>query len=119
MIRIFSWSLFPFAIKSVKKHNGLFVFSGSAFLSSVTEVSADGEVSQVVSSSHMVSSSHWEAEVGVGDMDEDEDEELPGIAVNPNNMCQQFSSELKKKFQVGHTHTNTHSDTHLYRQHSM
>ncbi|XP_047187101.1 synaptonemal complex protein 2-like isoform X2 [Scophthalmus maximus] len=66
---------------------------------SFTEVSADGEVSQVVSSSHMVSSSHWEAEVGVGDMDEDEDEELPGIAVNPNNMCQQFSSELKKKFQ--------------------
>ncbi|XP_038579496.1 synaptonemal complex protein 2 isoform X5 [Micropterus salmoides] len=65
----------------------------------VTEVSAEGEVSRVISSSHAVSSSHWEAEVGDGDVDMDEDLELPKIAVNPRDLCQQFSSELKKKFQ--------------------
>ncbi|XP_044065790.1 synaptonemal complex protein 2 [Siniperca chuatsi] len=65
----------------------------------VAEVSTEGKVSRVMSSSHMVSSSHWEAEVGDGDMDMDEDLELPKIAVNPSNLCQQFSSELKKKFQ--------------------
>ncbi|XP_070767245.1 synaptonemal complex protein 2 [Enoplosus armatus] len=66
----------------------------------VAEVSADGEVSQVTSSSHTVSSSHWEAEVeDVEDMDMTEDLEVPKMAVNPSNLCQQFSSELKKKFQ--------------------
>lgn len=69
----------------------------------VAEVSTEGDVSQMMSSSHMVSSSHWEAEVAVRDMDMDEDLELPEMAVNPSNLCQQFSSELRKKFQVGHT----------------
>ncbi|XP_040010003.1 synaptonemal complex protein 2-like [Xiphias gladius] len=67
---------------------------------SFAEVSAEGEVSQVMSSFHTVSSTHWEAEVGGGAMDTDEDLELQGIAVNPSNLCQQFSSELKKKFQI-------------------
>lgn len=77
-------------------------------VSSVAEVSAEGEVSQVMSSFHTVSSTHWEAEVGGGAMDTDEDLELQGIAVNPSNLCQQFSSELKKKFQVGHANRVTH-----------
>ncbi|TKS77440.1 Synaptonemal complex protein 2 [Collichthys lucidus] len=34
-----------------------------------------------------------------GDLDIDEDLELPKSAANPSNLCQQFSSELKKKFQ--------------------
>ncbi|XP_023283356.1 synaptonemal complex protein 2 [Seriola lalandi dorsalis] len=66
---------------------------------SFAEVSAVGEVSQVMSSSHTVSSSHWEAEVRGGDMDMDEDLELPGSDLNPSDLCQQFSSDLKKKFQ--------------------
>lgn len=50
-----------------------------------------------------MSSSHWEEDVGNGDMDMDEDLELPDVAVNPSTLYQQFSSELKKKFQVGYT----------------
>nr|XP_033486036.1 synaptonemal complex protein 2-like [Epinephelus lanceolatus] len=69
---------------------------------SFAEVSAEGELSQVISSSHTMSSSHWEAEVGDGDMDLDEDFKVPKIAVNPSNLCQQFRSELKKKFQSRH-----------------
>lgn len=76
-----------------------------SLLPSVTEVSADSEVSHVMSSSHTLRSSHWEAKVQDGEMDMDEDLELSKIAVNPSNMCQQFNAELKKKFQVGHTHT--------------
>ncbi|XP_073325885.1 synaptonemal complex protein 2 [Pagrus major] len=66
---------------------------------SFVEVSADSHVSQVLSSSQTMSSSHWEADVGDEDMDMDEDSELPKLAVNPSNLCQQFSSELKKKFE--------------------
>ncbi|XP_059189388.1 synaptonemal complex protein 2 isoform X2 [Centropristis striata] len=65
----------------------------------VVKVSAAREVSCVASSSNTMSSSHWEAEVEDEDMDADEDFRLPKLAVNPNNLCQQFSSELKKKFQ--------------------
>ncbi|XP_027144283.1 synaptonemal complex protein 2 isoform X2 [Larimichthys crocea] len=57
------------------------------------------QVSRVMSSSHTMSSRHWEAEVENGDLDIDEDLELPKSAVTPSNLCQQFSSELKKKFQ--------------------
>nr|XP_020471326.1 synaptonemal complex protein 2 isoform X3 [Monopterus albus] len=58
---------------------------------SFTKVSAEGEVSQVMSSpSHVVD----------GDMDEDL--ELPETAVNPSNLCQQFNSALKQKFQIRH-----------------
>ncbi|XP_068589399.1 synaptonemal complex protein 2 isoform X3 [Cebidichthys violaceus] len=66
---------------------------------SFAEVSADGEMSRLMSSSHTMSSSHWEAEVVDGDMDTDDDFELPKIAVNPSNLCKKFSSELQKKFQ--------------------
>ena len=58
----------------------------------------------MLSSSHTVSSSHWEVGVGDEDMDMDEDSELPKPTVNPSNLCQQFSSDLKKKFEVGRTH---------------
>ncbi|XP_054465353.1 synaptonemal complex protein 2 [Anoplopoma fimbria] len=66
----------------------------------VAGLSAEGEVSRGMSSSHAMSSSHWEAEVGDGDMDEFF--ELPKIAVDPSDLCKQFSSELKKKFQSRH-----------------
>ncbi|XP_071331947.1 synaptonemal complex protein 2 isoform X2 [Trachinotus anak] len=66
---------------------------------SFAELSAAGDVSRVMSSSHTVSSSHWEAEVRSGDMDMDEDLELPGTSLNQSNLYQQFSSDLKKKFQ--------------------
>ncbi|KAI3356815.1 hypothetical protein L3Q82_003476 [Scortum barcoo] len=65
---------------------------------SCTKVSAEAELSQVMSSSHMLSSSHWETEVGDGDMDE-EDLELPKMAGNLSDLYQKFSSDLKKKFQ--------------------
>ncbi|XP_025757206.1 synaptonemal complex protein 2 isoform X4 [Oreochromis niloticus] len=58
------------------------------------EVPAVDELSQVKSSS-----GHWEGEVTDGDVDIDEGLDLPEIAVNPRNMCQQLSLELKKKFQ--------------------
>lgn len=60
------------------------------------------ELSQVKSSS-----GHWEGEVTDGDVDIDEGLDLPEIAVNPRNMCQQLSSELKKKFQVGNVSRHT------------
>ncbi|XP_041654666.1 synaptonemal complex protein 2 [Cheilinus undulatus] len=64
---------------------------------SYAELSVESEVSQ--------GSSHWEAETGDGemdmdmDMDMDEDLELPKTTVNPSKMCQQFRTDLKKKFQ--------------------
>lgn len=70
-------------------------------------MSAEGELTQVMSSSHTVTSTHRDAEVKNGDIDMDEDLELPKIAINPSNICQQFSSELKKKFEVRRTHTHT------------
>ncbi|XP_026188403.1 LOW QUALITY PROTEIN: synaptonemal complex protein 2 [Mastacembelus armatus] len=66
---------------------------------SFTEVSAETEAGRVMSSSPTLGSTHWEPEVGDGDMDMDEDLELPEMSVKPSNLCQQFSSELKKKFQ--------------------
>ncbi|KAM4570552.1 uncharacterized protein sycp2 [Fundulus diaphanus] len=54
------------------------------------------EVSVVDERSH-VSCSHWEAEEVDADMEEDS--ELPEQTLNPNNLCQQLSSELKNKFQ--------------------
>ncbi|XP_069382156.1 synaptonemal complex protein 2 [Paralichthys olivaceus] len=66
---------------------------------SLTELSAEGGVSQVMSSFHTVRSSQGEVEEVSGDIDMDEDLELPRIAVNQSKVCQQFSSELKKKFQ--------------------
>ncbi|XP_032375632.1 synaptonemal complex protein 2 isoform X3 [Etheostoma spectabile] len=80
---------------------------------SFAEVSVEGEVSRVMSSSHSMSSSHWGAEVGEGDMDMDEDLELQEKAVNPRNLCQQISSELKKKFQ------NRFNMVEIYNKHSL
>ncbi|KAM6924887.1 synaptonemal complex protein 2 [Xenentodon cancila] len=65
---------------------------------SFAEVPAVDELSQV-GSSFPVSCSELKSKVVDGNMDVDEDLELPGIAVNPRNLCQQFSSELKNKFQ--------------------
>ncbi|XP_024862049.1 synaptonemal complex protein 2 isoform X1 [Kryptolebias marmoratus] len=56
------------------------------------------EVSAVEELSHM-SSSKWEVEVVDGDVDMEDDLELPEMSLNPNNLCQQMSSELKNKFQ--------------------
>ncbi|XP_054905451.1 synaptonemal complex protein 2 isoform X2 [Poeciliopsis prolifica] len=50
------------------------------------------EVSVVDELSH-ISCSHWETE------DMEEDSELPARTMNPNDLCQQLSSELKNKFQ--------------------
>ncbi|KAG7227057.1 hypothetical protein INR49_022404 [Caranx melampygus] len=55
---------------------------------SFTEVLAAGEVSEVMSPTHTVTS---------GDMDEDL--EFPECVLNHSNMCQQFSTDLKKKIQ--------------------
>lgn len=65
---------------------------------SLAEVSGVDEFSQVMSYSQK-SSRHWEAEVVDGDMDMDEDLELPESAVNPSNLCQKLSSELNTRFQ--------------------
>ncbi|XP_029361274.1 synaptonemal complex protein 2 [Echeneis naucrates] len=66
---------------------------------SFSEVSAAGGMSRVMSSSHMMTSSHWLAEVDGGDIDMNEDLETPETALNPSSLCQQFSSDLKKKLQ--------------------
>ncbi|XP_027878082.1 synaptonemal complex protein 2 isoform X1 [Xiphophorus couchianus] len=50
------------------------------------------EVSAVDELSH-ISCSHWETE------EMEEDSELPERTLNPNNLCQQLSSDLKNKFQ--------------------
>ncbi|KAM9855210.1 uncharacterized protein sycp2 [Aulostomus maculatus] len=63
------------------------------------EASADGEMSQVMSSSITVSSGHWEAEGADADMDMEDELDLPDASVNPGNLCQQLSSNLKKKIQ--------------------
>ncbi|XP_068608143.1 synaptonemal complex protein 2 [Brachionichthys hirsutus] len=57
------------------------------------------EISQLMSSSHTMSSGHWEAEEGYGDVDMDEDLALPKVKVNRSNLCQKFSPELREKFE--------------------
>ncbi|XP_042347777.1 synaptonemal complex protein 2-like [Plectropomus leopardus] len=74
---------------------------------SFAEVSPVDEMSHVTSS-RTISFSHWET-----DMDMDEDFEMPKIAVNPSNLCQQFSTELKKKFQ------NRHNMVEVYNKQSL
>ncbi|CAJ1085456.1 synaptonemal complex protein 2 isoform X8 [Xyrichtys novacula] len=66
---------------------------------SYTEISVESEMSQVMSPPQMMSSSHGEADTGDGDLDMAEDFEMPKMAISPKNLCQQFSSELKKKFE--------------------
>ncbi|KAK2897784.1 hypothetical protein Q8A73_014164 [Channa argus] len=66
---------------------------------SFTEMSAKGALDQIVSPAKTVNTSHSEEDVGDGEMEMDEDFEFSEIAVNPTNICQKFSSELKKKFQ--------------------
>ncbi|KAM3617871.1 uncharacterized protein V6R79_012194 [Siganus canaliculatus] len=64
---------------------------------SFVEVSAVSDRCLEMSSSHTVSSSHWEDEAG--DMDVDDELELSINAANASSLCQQLSSELKNKFQ--------------------
>ncbi|XP_061910349.1 synaptonemal complex protein 2 isoform X3 [Entelurus aequoreus] len=66
-------------------------------LNTFTEVLPESEMNQVLSTSCNVSN-HWYADKKDGEMDM-EVLELPDALVNPSNLCQQFSSELKKKFQ--------------------
>jgi hypothetical protein len=58
------------------------------------DVSPEGDLSRVVSS-HMVTSSSWEA-----DMEAEVEGELGRSPHDMGNMCRQFSSELQRKFQV-------------------
>ncbi|KAI9530932.1 hypothetical protein NQZ68_000423 [Dissostichus eleginoides] len=79
-------------------------------------MSADAEVSHVMSSSHTMSSSHcWEAEGGDGDMEEEEEEDcdLPKLAVNQSSMFQQFSNDLKNKFK------NRHNMVEIYNKQTL
>lgn len=57
--------------------------------------------------SNPVSCSNWDIEVADGDTGMDEHLKLPKIVGNPSNLCQQFSSELKKKFEVKGTFQRT------------
>ncbi|XP_033942241.1 synaptonemal complex protein 2 isoform X2 [Pseudochaenichthys georgianus] len=80
-------------------------------------MSADAEVTHVMSSSHTMSSSHcWEAEGGDGDMEGEEEEEdcdLPKLAVNQSSMFQQFSNDLKNKFK------NRHNMVEMYNKQTL
>lgn len=51
-----------------------------------------------VTSSNGVSCPNWDLDEG--DMDIDEEMEVPKAVVNPSDICQRFSSELRKKFEV-------------------
>ncbi|XP_075898427.1 synaptonemal complex protein 2 isoform X2 [Nelusetta ayraudi] len=62
----------------------------------LTEVCAGTKVTQVMSSSH-TSSGKWGAELD-GDADMSECLETPEVAAKESNLCQQFSSEMNKKF---------------------
>ncbi|XP_061759820.1 synaptonemal complex protein 2 isoform X2 [Nerophis ophidion] len=66
-------------------------------LNTFTEVFPESERNQVLSTSCNVSN-HWYADKEDGEMDM-EVSESPDVLVNPSKLCQQFSSELKKKFQ--------------------
>lgn len=44
------------------------------------------------------SCTNWDLDKG--DMDIDEEMEVPKAVVNPSDICQRFSSELRKKFEV-------------------
>ncbi|XP_024231265.2 synaptonemal complex protein 2 [Oncorhynchus tshawytscha] len=59
----------------------------------VMDVSPEGDLSRVVSS-HMVTSSSWEA-----DVEAEVEGELDRSPHDMGNMCRQFSSELQRKFQ--------------------
>ncbi|XP_055748149.1 protein piccolo-like [Salvelinus fontinalis] len=61
----------------------------------VMDVSPEGDLSRVVSS-HMVTSSSWEADV---DVEAEVEGELGHPPHDMGNMCRQFSSELQRKFQ--------------------
>lgn len=72
-------------------------------LSSDTEACADTTITHV--SSQHTSSGQWEAELDdEGDLSEFL--ETPEIAVKGRKLCQQFSSEMKKKFEVRREHAH-------------
>lgn len=68
-------------------------------VTSVAEVPAQSPVSHITSSND-VSYATWDPEEG--DVDMEEGMELL-TAVNPSDICQKFSSELRKKFEVRKT----------------
>lgn len=43
---------------------------------------------------------NWDLDEGGIDMEMEEELELPRAVVTPSGICQKFSSELRKKFQV-------------------
>lgn len=115
-----SYHLQTLPLGNMKVHLRALFFS--PHLSSDSEVCADTTITQV--SSEHTSSDRWEAELD-GDGDVSEFLETPEITAMGSNLCQQFSSEMKMKFEVRarqtlrnieqvstackHTHTHTHS----------
>lgn len=79
-----------------KVHLRTLFFFPDLFL--VTEVTAGTKVTQVLSSSR-TSSGQWEAELD-GDADMSECLDTPEVAAKGSDLCQQFSSEMSKKFEV-------------------
>lgn len=79
----------------------LFVFASLSniffLVTSVSKVSGQNTVSHVTSSTG-VSCTNWDLDEG--DMDTDEETEVPKALVNPSDICQVFSSEMRKKFEV-------------------
>lgn len=88
------WDVSSGFVLEQQKRFKLEVTSGCVLLT-VAEVSAVDELSHI-------SCSHWETE------EMEEDSELPERTLNPNNLCQQLSSDLKNKFQV-YLHTFIHT----------
>lgn len=64
---------------------------------SVSKVSGQSMVSHV-SCSTGISCTNWDLDKG--DMDTDEDMDVPKAVLNPSDFYQVFSSELRKKFEV-------------------
>uniref|UniRef100_A0AAV2LY02 Synaptonemal complex protein 2 n=1 Tax=Knipowitschia caucasica TaxID=637954 RepID=A0AAV2LY02_KNICA len=56
-------------------------------------LSAEGSVSHLLSSSHTVTSGHWDADTEDGDIDD-----LDTPRLNPKSLCHEFSCKLKQKF---------------------
>lgn len=66
-------------------------------MTSVSKVSGQSTVSHFTSSNG-VSCTNWDHDEGY--MDIDEEMEVPNVAVNSSDICQRFSSELRKKIEV-------------------
>lgn len=60
-------------------------------------MSGQSTVSHVTRSTDL-SCTNWDLDKG--DMDTDEEMDVPKAVLNPSDICQVFSSELRKKFEV-------------------